>query len=230
MSIQKEPQNPSLTSLIPRPVVHALIYSILLFVQVGCTKQLGQYPCSANECFGQDIWQEAIDQIAVHNFPEKQFHGRVYSDPLNNAWTTNDNNVNISEDLLSKLIYMGDAYVLSVSAHEIAHIQSNHYSRKAALSHVSSLGSLITDPFSYLEDEHKIAAMLSRKHELEADMLAIQYMENAGHHGEDYLKFLKWMARNLKDASQSDLATHPPIKERIARVEELISSLKGSSE
>jgi Zn-dependent protease with chaperone function len=182
---------------------------------------MGQHPCAANECFGQDIWQESINRITTHNFPEEHYYGKVYSDPLNNAWTTDDNNVNISEDLLSKLVHRGDSYVVSVSAHEIAHIRSHHYSRKASLSHVSSLGSLNTDPLSSEEEKHKAVAMLSRKNELEADMLAVQYMENAGYQKEDYLKFLKWMKSNLKDAPQSDLATHPPIGERIARVDEL---------
>lgn len=223
MSTQSDSQTLSSKILNSGVVFHALIFSILLFMQIGCAAQLGQHPCAANECFGQDVWQNAIDQISAHNFPEEQFYGKVYSDPLNNAWTTNDHNVNISEDLLYKLIVMGDAYVLSVSAHEIAHIRSNHYFRKAALSNISSLGSQITDSFSYPKDEHKIVAMLSRKHELEADMLAIQYIEKAGYHREDYLNFLKWMKSNLKDAPQSDLATHPPIKERIARVEKLTS-------
>ena len=201
----------------------ALIFPIMLFMQIGCVKQMGQHPCAVEECFGQDAWQQAIDHIATHNFPEEHYFGRVYSDRLNNAWTSNDNKVNISEDLLSKLIHMGDTYVLSVSAHEIAHIRSHHYSRKAALSHASFLGSLNKDSFSYQEERHKAVAVLSRKHELEADRLAVQYMEQAGYHRKDYLNFLKWMERNLKDASPSELATHPQIKERIARVEELIS-------
>lgn len=218
MPIQRNHQISSFKILNSGVAFYALIFSILLFMQTGCAKQLGQHPCAANECFGQDIWQKAIDQITAHNFPEEQFYGKVYSDPLNNAWTTDDNNVNISEDLLSRLIHMGDAYVLSVSAHEIAHIRSNHYQRKVTLSNISSLDSQITDSFSYPKDEHKMVAMLSRKHELEADMLAVQYMEKAGYHREDYLNFLKWMKSNLKDAPQSDLATHPPVKERIARV------------
>lgn len=221
MSKQREPQSLSLRNLSSGLVLKVLIFLVLLFMQTGCASQMGQHPCAANECFGQDIWQESINRIATHNFPEEQYYGKVYSDLLNNAWTTDDNNVNISEDLLSKLAHMGDSYVLSVSAHEIAHIRSHHYSRKASLSHVSSLGSLNTGPLSSKEGKHRAVAMLSRKNELEADMLAVQYMENAGYQKEDYLHFLKWMKSNLKDATQSDLATHPPIQERIMRVEEL---------
>lgn len=229
MLTQREAQTPSLKNLNSGLVVHALIFSILLFMQIGCATQLGQHPCAANECFGQDIWQNAIDQIAAHNFPEEQYYGKVYSDPLNNAWTTGNHNVNISEDLLSKLIFMGDAYVLSVSAHEIAHIRSNHYARKATLPSVSSLGSPITNPLPIPEDREKAMAMLSRNHELEADRLAIQYMENAGYRRKDYLNFLKWMKSNLKDAAPSDLATHPPFQERIARIKDFKSFPKAST-
>ena len=207
--------------------MRVLVFLALLFVQIGCAKQMGQYPCAADECFGQDIWQESIDRIAADNFPEEQYYGKVYSDRLNNAWTTDDNNVNISEDLLTKLAYKGEAYVLSVSAHEIAHIRSHHYSRKASLSHVSTYGSLSTSPFSYRAKKYK--AMISRKHELEADLLAVQYMENAGYERKDYLNFLIWMKSNLKDAKQTDLATHPPIKERIDRIEQLKYSAKTVS-
>jgi len=197
----------------------------MLFMQIGCVKQMGQHPCAVDECYGQDVWQQAIDHIAAHNFPEEQYIGKVYSDRLNNAWTTDDNKVNISEDLLTKLIHMGDAYILSVSAHEIAHIRSHHYSLKASLSQVSLLGSLDSDHFSRQKKKHEAEARLSRKHELEADKLAVQYMEKAGYHRKDYLKFLKWMEKNLKDASPSELATHPRIKERIARAEEPTSFL-----
>ena len=200
-------------------VIRTLIFSALLFIQTGCAKQLGQHLCASDQCFGQDSWQQSIDRITAFNFPEEHYHGSVYSDRLNNAWTTNDTNVNISEDLLYKLVIMGDAYVSSVSAHEIAHIQSHHYSRKASLPYISSLGSSATDSFSYRGKRQKALAMLSRQHELEADLLAVQYLEKAGYRREDYLNFLKWMKSNLKDASQSDLATHPSINERIARIE-----------
>ena len=204
-------------------VLYALIFSFLLIMHTGCAKPMGQHLCAADECFGQDIWQQSIDRIAGHNFPGEHYEGKVYSDPLNNAWTTHDTNVNISEDLLSRLVTKGDAYVSSVSAHEIAHIRSHHYSRKASFSYVSSLGSLATDPFSYRGKRQRAMAMLSRKHELEADMLAVQYMKKAGYRREDYLNFLKWMKSNLKDSTQSKMATHPPINKRITRVEKLIS-------
>ncbi len=223
MSTHKESQTPGLKNRNSGLVFHALIFSILLFMQTGCATQLGQHPCAVDECFGQDIWQKAIDRIVAKNFPEEQYYGRVYSDRLNNAWTTHDTNVNISEDLLTKLILLGDPYLLSVSAHEIAHIRSDHYSRKASLSYVSSIGSQDTNPFTYREKRLKAVARVSRKHEIEADMLAVQYMEKAGYHREDYLNFLKWMKSNLKDAPHSDLATHPPIIERINRIKKLAS-------
>ncbi len=219
MPKQRKPNFPGPRNFNSGLSLHVLIFLALLFVQVGCAKQMGQHLCAVDECFGQDMWQESIDRIATHNFPEEQYYGKVYSDQLSNAWTTNDNNVNISEDLLTKLVYMGDAYIASVTAHEIAHIRSHHYSRKASLSHVSSFDSQDTGPFSYRARKHK--ARLSRQNELEADQLAVQYMENAGYKKEDYLNFLKWMKSNLKDAAPSDLATHPPIQLRIKRIEKL---------
>ena len=224
---KRESQSSSPRYTNPGLAVCVLIFLALLFVQTGCAKQMGQYPCAADECFGQDIWQKSIDRIASHNFPKEHYYGRVYTDRLNNAWTTDDNYVNISEDLLIKLVSMGDTYVLSVSAHEIAHIRSHHFSRKASLSQFSSVVSPGEGPFSYRAKKHK--AKLSRENELEADELAAQYMENAGYKRKDYLNFLKWMKSNLKDAKQSDLATHPPIKERITRIEQLKSSLKTAS-
>ena len=218
----------SLKQLHSGSVLFALLCFSLMLMQIGCVKPMGQHPCEVNECFGQDIWQESIDRIAAHNFPEEHFYGKVYSDLLNNAWTTDDNDVNISEDMLTRLAHMGDAYVLSVSAHEIAHIRSHHYSRKASLSQFSSVGSPSEGPFSYRTKKHK--AKLSRKHELEADKLAVQYMQKAGYQAEDYLNFLKWMKSNMKDAPQSDLATHPPIRERIKRIEKLISYANTVSE
>lgn len=226
MPIQRKLQILGLINMNSGFVLYVLIFSILLIMHTGCTKPMGQHLCAAGECFGQDIWQQSIDRIVAYNFPEERFYGKVYSDRLNNAWTTHDQNVNISEDLLSRLATMGETYVLSVSAHEIAHIQSHHYARKASLAYVSSLGSHSDDPFSYRGKRQRAMALLSRKQEMEADMLAVQYMGKAGYRPEDYLNFLKWMERNLKDSTQSEMATHPPINERISRIEKLISVTK----
>ena len=219
MRNQIKTRSSGLTNSNSERILYALIFSILLFLQTGCATQLGQHPCAADECFGQENWQTAINHIVYHNFPEEQYFGKVYSDRLNNAWTTDNNKVNISEDLLTKLVSLGKPYLLSVSAHEIAHIRSHHYTRKASLSQFSFDDSPGAGPFSYRAKKHK--ARLSRENELEADRLAVQYMINAGYQKEDYLNFLEWMESNLKDAPPSDLATHPPFQKRIKRVEQL---------
>jgi len=64
-----------------------------------------------------------------------------------------------------------------------------------------------------------------RQFELDADKLAVEYIQKAGLMKTDYLKFLYWMKKNMESqkrpAKASIFSTHPATHERI---EELIEN------
>lgn len=210
----------------------SILALLALVLQTGCAAQMAKFPCEADVCYGQAAWQSAVDRIAAGNFPDEPFEGRVYADRLNNAWTTFDDDVNITEDLLYALSREGEPYVLSVAAHEIAHLRSDHFFEKATHSYVlyfKSLFSRETIQSGARHGSHEPTpsnAELSRRQEFEADVLAVQYLQKAGYGKTAYLNFLKWMQAHLDDAPQSDSASHPAFAERIARIEALPTSAK----
>jgi predicted Zn-dependent protease len=200
---------------------------LVLILQTGCAAQLAQHPCSADACYGQGRWQAAIDRTAATNFPGETFSGKVYADRLHNAWTTFDDDVNITADLLYELSRAGEPYVLSVAAHEIAHLRSDHFLQKATHSYILYFKSLVGlhkiksgARHGPHESDPSIAA-LSREQEFEADRLAVQYLTKAGYNKDAYLDFLKWMQGHLDDALPTDSASHPAFAERITRIEAL---------
>jgi predicted Zn-dependent protease len=60
---------------------------------------------------------------------------------------------------------------------------------------------------------------LARQFELDADKLAVEYIQKAGLTKTDYLKFLYWMKKNMDSqnhaAKASIFSTHPATQERI---------------
>jgi len=202
---------------------------LALVLQTGCAAQMAKFPCEADACYGQAGWQSAVDRIAASNFPDEPFEGRVYADRLNNAWTTFDDDVNITEDLLYALSRAGKPYVLSVAAHEIAHLRSDHFFEKATHSYILYFKSLFSRETIQSGARHSpqgpdpAIAELSRRQEFEADVLAVQYLQKAGYGKTAYLNFLRWMQVHLDDAPHTDNASHPGWTERIARIEALPS-------
>ncbi|MGP0629021.1 M48 family metalloprotease [Nitrospina sp. 32_T5] len=198
---------------------------ILLTFQSACAAQMAQLPCGPGTCAGENRWQESIDQIAAKNFPGEEFEGVVYKDRLSNAWTTFDHRVHITEDLLNALGRAGQPHLLSIAAHEMAHIQSEHFLKKATKTYVQWFQSLFNHDDYKNSARHvpggmdpEVAAM-SREHEFEADRLAVRYLEKLGLGKTEYIDFLKWMQAHLQDAPLTESASHPSFAERIARIE-----------
>ncbi|CAI2717659.1 M48 family metalloprotease [Nitrospina watsonii] len=195
-----------------------------LLMQSACAAQMAQLPCGPDTCAGQNRWQESIDQIAAKNFPGEEFEGVVYKDRLSNAWTTFDHRVHITEDLLHGLSRVGETYLLSVAAHEMAHIEADHFLKKATQTYVQWFKSLF-DHDKYKNSARQVPgamdpeiAAMSREHEFEADRLAVRYLHKLGLGQAEYVDFLKWMQAHLNDAPETESASHPSFAERIARI------------
>ncbi|WP_042251387.1 M48 family metalloprotease [Nitrospina gracilis] len=198
---------------------------ILLMLQSACATQMAQLPCEPSACSGQNRWQESIDHIASKNFPGEEFEGVVYKDRLSNAWTTFDHRVHITEDLLDALNRAGEPHLLSVAAHEMAHIEADHFVEKATKTYMQWFKSLF-DHDQYKNSARQVpggidpeVAAMSREHEFEADRLAVCYLQKLGLGKAEYVDFLRWMQTHLNDAPQTESASHPSFAERIARIE-----------
>jgi predicted Zn-dependent protease len=65
-----------------------------------------------------------------------------------------------------------------------------------------------------------VEAAFSRHVEMEADLIAVQYLENAGYTKEDYLGLLERMADMENGSGCRVWCTHPYIEDRIQAVRE----------
>ena len=207
-----------------KSVFISLILIISLF---GCASPNTQVcsPVKSLDCSNlTDLWKQSIDLVVQANFPEElgYFKPVVHKADFTNAWVTTGGEINISANLLRKLNANGRICVIS---HEIAHLKSNHYYSTKGVSVVTSALMTVAGAFvpglGYLDYIVNPAVTISfgRQFELNADELAIEYIQKAGLEKSDYIEFLQWMKVNLDRSIDSDEATlfstHPATQERI---------------
>ena len=131
-----------------------------------------------------------------------------------------------------------EAELAGVMAHEIAHVAACHAARGRTRGQLMNLATLpmmmIGGPIGYVAYEGLSVAMpftflkFSRKFELEADYLAIQYMYKAGYDPQALTAFFE-RVKSLEKHKQNALArafeTHPQTKDRILKTQEEIDTL-----
>lgn len=155
-----------------------------------------------------------------------------------NAFTTPGGFVYIFTGLLHRL--PGDDAVAAVLAHEIGHCAARHTIKKyqASLGY-SFIGNLVLNTVAADASVKKVATLgtdslmnlvmsaYSRQDELEADRLAVKYMDLAGFKPEGMVETLEILAKEEKGGGTPlFLRTHPYLKDRIAAVKTEIGRLR----
>ena len=131
-----------------------------------------------------------------------------------------------------------EAELAGVMAHEIAHVAACHAARgrtRGQLLHMATMPMMmIGGPIGYAAYEAMtVAAPLtfmkfSRKFELEADYLAIQYMYKAGYDPQALTSFferVKALESHKENAVARAFSSHPQTKDRILKTQEEIETL-----
>jgi len=194
---------------------------------VGCAGQNTQIcnPLKNQHCLNAtDTWGQSIDTVVAVNFPDElgSYKPVVHKADFSNAWVTTGGDINITYRLLTQLDEAGRICIIS---HELAHLKSNHYYSKTGVSIVTSALMTVAGAFvpglGYLDYvvNPAVTNTFSRQFELNADKLAVEYIQKAGLTKDDYLRFLQWMKVNLDSSNDPDEAslfsTHPATQERI---------------
>jgi Zn-dependent protease with chaperone function len=203
--------------------------TLTLFL-VGCAGPNTQicHPSKSLDCLNAtDIWEQSLRKVVVANFPDESsfYKPVVHRAKFSNAWVTTGGEINITLNLLRKLDETGRICVIS---HELAHLRSNHYYSKAGISIFTSAAMSAAGAFvpgmSYLDHvvNPAVTNAFGRQFELDADKLAVEYIQKAGLTKTDYLKFLYWMKKNMENQNHSTKAsifsTHPATQERINKL------------
>src|SRR5215467_15196587 len=131
-----------------------------------------------------------------------------------------------------------EAELAGVMAHEIAHVAACHAARGRTRGQLMNMATfpvmMIGGPLGYVAYQGlNIAKPLtflkfSRKFELEADYLAIQYMYKAGYDPQALTSFferVKSMEKHKESAVARAFASHPQTKDRILKTQEEIDTL-----
>jgi predicted Zn-dependent protease len=122
--------------------------------------------------------------------------------------------------------------------HEIAHVTSRHGAERQSQAMLVGLGGALLNAGTQ-ENKNRDAFLLaygagttigtlafSREHETEADAIGLRFAARAGYDPRAAVTFWQKMAAKNSGGSQLKwLSTHPPSRERIARLQQLALTL-----
>ena len=156
----------------------------------------------------------------------------VFENPQANAFVLPGGRIGVNTGLLQ--LVENDDQLAAVIGHEIAHATANHaaerYSTQAAAQVAlsgaqsalgrggSELGQRVA-AFGGLGAQLGVLLPFSRRHELEADRLGLEYMARAGYRPSQALRLWQLMAQNRSSRTPEFLSTHPSDASRLAALE-----------
>ena len=218
---------------------HALTHAplvVVAFVLVGCASNLerrlkesfdGVGRCqSADECAHGParVAQHALDVIILRNFPEQ---ADVYSVVM---WTDEGETFALTEFSpeihLSISMYNALSWnqLVALMAHELAHQIEHHPQIATAVNSsikLADAASWFVSPWLIFSPVDELMMLAVSRHlEMEADVMAIQYLENAGYTKADYLSLLERVAEMEHGTGCRLWCTHPHVEDRIQAVKE----------
>jgi Zn-dependent protease with chaperone function len=170
------------------------------------------------------VVQRAIDTIVDANFPERSglYKAVMWKDAGQIfALTGLDPRIHISSSM-----YMALAWdqLVAVMAHELAHQEAHHSLISVGVSSaiwVIDKATWFITPWMILSPvDGLIYAAFERNQEMEADLMAVQYLENAGYSKDDYIDLLVGFKEIEGGGGCRVWCGHPYIEDRIQAVKE----------
>jgi predicted Zn-dependent protease len=157
--------------------------------------------------------------------PAKEVKMTILADDDINAANGGGGDFYVTSGLLQK---GGDAQLLGIMAHEVAHADLGHVAKTQRLATGLELGIILLDQiYPGSRALSPIAGQLvinaySRGEEHEADAHAVTLMNRAGHNGRQVMaSTLRWLSQTAGDGGGGFFATHPATGDRIKAVENL---------
>lgn len=162
---------------------------------------------------------------------------RVFESKDLNAFALPGNHFAVYTGLMD--LMANDAQLATVVGHEVGHVRANHsgerYSQavgtqvalstaQAAIGTGTQTGRAALGALG-LGAQYGVLLPFSRKHELEADKLGIEYMYRAGYDPNEALKFWTKMGAAGGAKPPEIMSTHPADSTRIAQIKDIIATL-----
>jgi predicted Zn-dependent protease len=161
----------------------------------------------------------------------------VFDNPSANAFVLPGNRVGVNTGLLK--IARTDGELAAVLGHEIAHVTARHAAERYSQSSLAQVGQAAASVAAGQSDSRyagQIAGLFgtglqygvlnpySRRHELEADRIGLDYMARAGYRPSEAVTLWRNMAAQTGRGTPSILSTHPSDAQRIQAIEAHIAA------
>ena len=159
----------------------------------------------------------------------------VFEDPSVNAFVLPGGRMGVNTGLLR--LVQNDAQLAAVIGHEVAHTAARHAAERQSTTALAQIGLGVAGAaagdsgvgraigqFGGAGAQLGFLLPFSRRHELEADRLGVDYMQRAGYDPREAVNLWRLMAQRGAQRGPEFASTHPSDATRIAQLEAYIRS------
>ena len=150
-----------------------------------------------------------------------------------NAFVLPSGQIGVTDSLLA--LVQNDDQLASVIGHEIGHVVANHAAERASSQAATSVGLAAAgglagqygdavNAYGGLAAQYGLLLPYSRRDELEADRLGVDYMASAGYRPSQAVALWRLMATQRQTSTPQFASTHPSDATRIDALEQYIAS------
>lgn len=171
--------------------------------------------------------------VQAAGLQNRQWTYAVFDDQTPNAFVLPSGHMGVTTGLLR--MTTNDDQLAAVIGHEVAHVVGRHAAERTSTSSLTqlALGGLqsaagdygqAVGAFGGIGAQLGVLLPFSRKHELEADRLGVDYMVRAGYRASESIALWRTMANAQNRAGTPEFAsTHPSDQTRIAALQAYIT-------